>query len=292
MMSFPLRSPFSALLTAVLASAAPAEAPPTAGWEPFWSEEFDGDHLDETKWTRCKRGRSDWDDTMSMDDRLFQLGGGTLKLMGVVNPDRKADPSPFHTAGLTSKGKFSFQHGKVEIRARFKSAQGAWPALWMMRNPHADPHGYGEMDLMEHLNFDDKVHQTLHTHYTLKVDKAKTPPNHTTAAIDRDAWNTYGVIWEPEQIVLTVNGQPTLTYPKAAEKEPAQWPFDHPFYLILSMQIGGKWVGEADPADYPAWLEIDWVRVFQRPQAAAPAAPAEEKPAGADAAAGAAAEDE
>ena len=49
-----------------------------------------------------------------------------------------------------------------------------------------------------------------------------------------------------------------------AEKGPAQWPFDQPFYLILSMQIGGQWVGEANAADYPAGMEIDWVRVHQR----------------------------
>ena len=30
------------------------------------------------------------------------------------------------------------------------------------------------------------------------------------------------------------------------------------------MQIGGKWVGETDPADYPAHLEVDWVRVWKR----------------------------
>jgi hypothetical protein len=47
------------------------------------------------------------------------------------------------------------------------------------------------------------------------------------------------------------------------EKGPEQWPFDQPFYLILSMQIGGDWVGQPDPKDYPADLEIDWVRVYE-----------------------------
>ncbi len=34
-----------------------------AKWKLAWSDEFDGVKLDETKWTRCARGASDWDNT-------------------------------------------------------------------------------------------------------------------------------------------------------------------------------------------------------------------------------------
>lgn len=241
-----------------------APEPRETDWMLFWSEEFDGDRLNERRWSRCDRGRADWSDTMSKEDRLFELGGGTIKLRGIVNPDPQTDSAPFLTGGLTSEGKFSFLYGRIEIRARFQSAKGAWPALWMMREDRTAAESYGELDLMEHLNFDPQVHQTLHSHYTLKIDQTRTPTNHVMAAIDRDGWNTYGAIWNPDRIVFTVNGQPTLTYPRVPEKGVAQWPFDRPFYLILSMQIGGKWVGAADPADYPAQLEVDWVRVWQR----------------------------
>ena len=118
---------------------------------------------------------------------------------------------------------------------------------------------------MEHLNFEDKVFQTIHSYYTQKIDKThKNPPTSTTAPISRDDWNTYGAEWDAEKIVFTVNGKPTMTYPKVAEKGPEQWPFDGPFYLIFSMQIGGDWVGEPDAKDYPAHMEIDWVRVYKK----------------------------
>lgn len=235
-------------------------------WQLQWHDEFDNDDLDESKWSRCRRGRPAWRDTMSDDSKLLKIQNGILELRGVENPHSNEDPAPFHTAGITSKNKFSFQYGKIQIRARFKSAQGAWPALWMMGTERGW-RGKGEIDLMEHLNFDDHVYQTVHSEYTLKIDKSKTPPRFTKVNIQRDDWNTYGCEWDQNEIIFTVNGVPTFTYPRMPEKGEKQWSFDQPFYLILSMQIGGSWVngsGPTDPTHYPAGMEIDWVRVYQR----------------------------
>ncbi|QQL44716.1 glycoside hydrolase family 16 protein [Sulfuriroseicoccus oceanibius] len=254
----------SALLYAATSVAMADNPPPApAGWKLIWHDEFNGNQLDTTKWSRCKRGGADWKNTMVEDPRLLRVRRGALLLMGVVNKDTSKDPAPFHTAGVDSKGKFDFQYGKIQIRARFKSSQGAWPALWMLGRDGGWP-GNGEIDLMEHLNFDDFVHQTVHSEYTVKIDKTNTPPKSATAKINRDGWNTYGAEWDRDKIVFTVNGKPTHTYPRVAEKGAKQWPFDQPFYLILSMQIGGNWVGKGDPKDYPSGMEVDWVRVYQK----------------------------
>lgn len=242
-----------------------AAAPREAQWRLVWSDDFAGDALDSVMWARCPRGKSDWNDTMSDDPGLLTITNGVLHLRGIVN-DREDGTTSCLTAGITSSGKFSFLYGKVQIRARFKSAQGAWPALWMLGAEGGWP-ANGEIDLMEHLNFDQKVYQTVHSDYTVKIDKSNTPKMGGTAEINRDDWNTYGCEWDADKIVFTVNGKPTHTYPRLPDKGDKQWPFNQPFYFILSMQIGGKWVngsGPTDPAHFPAGMEIDWVHVYQR----------------------------
>jgi beta-glucanase (GH16 family) len=252
----------ASLLAATWTMATTIVSPP--GWKLVWHDEFETPNkIDTTKWSPSERATSDWNNTVSKDPRCYVVRDGTLRLMGIENTRKKDDPSPFLTGAITSKDKFSFRYGKVQIRARFKSARGAWPALWMLGSEGRWP-GNGEIDLMEHLNFDDLVYQTVHSVHTTKPGGKNSPKASTTAKIDREAYNTYGAEWDADKITFTVNGKPSHTYPRVPEKGPDQWPFDRPFYLILSMQIGGAWVGEADPKDYPAWLEIDWVRVYSK----------------------------
>ncbi len=235
-------------------------------WKLVWSEEFDDGELDDSNWSRIERGRPNWKDTKSLAPELLDIRDGVLYLYGVENEDRDQDPAPYLTAGIESRGKFAFLYGKIEVRARFKSAQGAWPAIWMMGVEGGHPHN-GEIDLMEHLNFDEYVYQTLHSDYTLNHGGRNDPPSGTRVPIDRDDWNTYGCEWYEDEIIFTVNGEPTLTYPRLPEKGRKQWPFIQPFYIILSMQIGGSWVnssGPTNPEHYPAYMAIDWVRVYSR----------------------------
>jgi beta-glucanase (GH16 family) len=260
--TFVLAVVWAGFSTSPTATRLSAREPGREGWKLIWRDEFDQKRLDATKWTSCERGTADWDDTMSRDPRCIEVKGGVLKLNGFVNTDTKNDRAPFLTGGVKSQGKFEFHHGKLEVRARFKSAQGAWPSIWLLAPGDRWPEG-GEIDIMEHLNFDDLVYQTLHTPYT-ENSKPKRTDNYVTARINRKDFNTYGVEWDSDKVRFFVNGVATFAYHRIPNKGPSQWPFKRPLFIILSMQIGGEWVGPARPAHYPAHMEVDWIRVYRR----------------------------
>ncbi len=232
------------------------------GWNLVWREEFNGQSIDSNTWSKVERGSPDWKNTMTTAPKVFGIGDGRLHLKGFVNDDTASDPAPFLTGGLTSQGKYSFQYGKIVIRARFGSARGAWPALWLLGNQGGWPYN-GELDLMEHLNYDTSVYQTVHSGYNYTGSSTQKFIQPTIAQYD---YNTYGLEWDESKVVFTVNGAPTMTYSRDPAKGETQWPFKQPFYIILSMQIGGSWVGAGNPSDpnYPIDMEVDWIRVYEK----------------------------
>lgn len=233
----------------------------TDGWALVWEEDFDGPSIDTGSWTRVPQGTNDWDDMMSLREDLAFIDHGQLVLLGKKGGED--DPTPFVTGGVASRGKRSFREARVEIRARFNSVQGFWPALWLMPDAALPSPEYAEVDLMEHLNFQDSIYQTVHSRYTL--DGGNQPPKHAQAPVDRDGWNVYAAEIHRDSLCLFTNGVKTLTYPRLEGVE-HQFPWaDYPFYFILSNQLGGAWVGSVDPDQLPSELRIDWIRVYEKP---------------------------
>lgn len=225
-----------------------------------WEENFDS--LDESRWSKIPRGRSAWNKFMSSDDRLYDIRDGKLILRGIINPDKTTDTASYITGGVYTKDKVSFGLGRLEIRAKLGNARGAWPAFWMLGQGRRYPGG-GEIDIMEHLNFDDFVYQTIHSSYTIDLG-INNPTKGGTGKIDPDGFNIYAVEKHADKVVFFVNGKQTHTYPRIETDKPDQFPFnegDH--YLLLDMQLGGDWVGKIYDEDLPVEMEIDWVRFYK-----------------------------
>lgn len=128
-----------------------------------WSDEFNGNKLDTISWNRCERAKKQWSGHMSPADTVCRISNGTLKLYGIRTPPELNDTLPCITGGINSKGKRSIRFGRVDVRARIEGGKGFWPAIWLIPDSNiAWPRG-GEIDIMEHLNHEPEIHQTVHT---------------------------------------------------------------------------------------------------------------------------------
>lgn len=236
----------------------------------LWHDEFNGTALDARRWNRCVKGPFDWNRMMSSREDLVQVKDGQLIMWGVRNDDKAKDPRPFLTGGVTSQRKGTLKCGRIEIRVKFEDQVGAWPALWMKPDVR-DGQGRewpwdGEIDIVERLNGDPFVYQTVHTGWTLNKRHGDTPPhgnNGKGAAIIQGDWNVYALTIAEDALVWSVNGEETFRYPKINCGDPDQWPFQRQYYVLMDMQLGGAWVGKVKPATLPVRMYIDWIRVYE-----------------------------
>lgn len=234
-------------------------------WKLIWTDDFDSGILDESKWSKIKRNNADWGNYMSAHKDCYRIKNGMLHLRGIVNPDTSKDTVPYLTGGIETKGKFSYKYGKIEIRAKLESAKGAWPAIWMLadRPKYGKYPRNGEIDIMERLNFEPKIYQTVHSYYTLELGEKENPKHYGTTPLNPEEFNVYGLEWYRDRLVFTLNGEETFVYPRLKDVDATQWPFDQPFYVMIDMQLGGSWVGEVDPDDLPVQMIVDWVKVYR-----------------------------
>ena len=237
-----------------------------AGMDVAFEDDFDNTTgiPDPDKWVLCEKSSSTWARYLSESYDQAYTQDGSLYLIG------EQKDGEYLTGGIETRGKYEFEHGVVECRARFaEMPMGGHTGIWMMPAPPAEqwPKS-GEIDIMEHLNKDDIIYETVHSWYADDMGHKDDPVAQKKVSINKDEWNIYGVEWTKDKITYTVNGEKYLEYPNLhldGEDGDYQWPFNHPFYLILSQSLGGAgtWEGPIDDSELPAVFEIDWIRVYQ-----------------------------
>jgi beta-glucanase (GH16 family) len=79
-----------------------------------------------------------------------------------------------------------------------------------------------------------------------------------------DDFHVYAVEWEPDTIRFYVDDHLYSTRTRAELKPGWKWPFDHPFFLLLNLAVGGDWPGNPDATTvFPQTMLIDYVRVYR-----------------------------
>jgi beta-glucanase (GH16 family) len=244
-------------------------AAPAAGmWKLVWSDEFNGSspRPDPSKWTYEKGFVRNKEAQFYTADRRENARVENGKL--IIEARREEfNGARFSSASVTTAGKFSVKHGRVEVRAKIAGGRGVWPAIWMLGDDIGKV-GWprcGEIDIMEHVGHEPGV-----LHATVHVFDGASGRHHSSGGVVKskapwEQFHVYSVEWDADKLELFFDGKKVHAYLRDAAK-PERWPFDKAFYLIMNVAVGGSWGGQKgiDEKAFPARMEIDWVRVYAR----------------------------
>jgi beta-glucanase (GH16 family) len=187
---------------------------------------------------------------------------------------QQPSPGVYTSARLKTQGLFSFQYGRLEVKAMVPEAQGFWPAAWLLGNNinNIQWPACGEQDVLERVNAagspdwnEGSVHGTGFTGGTGLGTQYPFPSGQTAAQ-----WHTYGMIWSPGSVQYYIDAPSTVyaTYTPsslAALNDGAVWPFDdgQSNFIILNLAIGGSWPGPPDSSTpFPSEMLVDYVRIY------------------------------
>ena len=256
------------LVVALLGSCQNEQKSNSPAYELVWSDEFDqAGALDTDKWfleTFAPQNGSWYNNELQhYTDRLDNayISDGTLKIVAKKEEYTSSGTTKSYTsARLNSKLQFTF--GKVEVKAKLPRTQGTWPAIWALgANINEVPWPKcGEIDIMEQL-FEDHlmVQSAVHVQGRYGDDPAL---QQIKVSDVTENFHVYGMIWDPEKIVFTVDGEGFFTY-QPEDRSEDFWPFDKDQYLLLNVAVGGTLGGEVDPDFTEDQMEVDYVRVYQ-----------------------------
>jgi beta-glucanase (GH16 family) len=256
---------------------------PANGWSLVWSDEFDGDAIDTSKWTHevnCWGGGNGEQQCYVSDAKNAFVEGGYLHIVALDDAPTGAiggpddNPAmvtlPYSSARLTSRGKGDFEYGRIEARMKLPHGQGLWPAFWML--PTDSVYGgwaaSGEIDIMEAINLgpgsNNAIHGTLHYGGAWPAN-VHTGTSTTPAANVWEADHVYAVEWEEGEVRWFVDDEHYATqteWNSTAGAYPA--PFDEKFFMLLNVAVGGQWPGPPDASTtFPQEMVVDYVRVYE-----------------------------
>lgn len=243
------------------------------GWSLVWADEFNGTSIDPTKWS-------------------FQLGNGCPTLCGWGNNElqryttdnhtvadglltitaRLEADSSFTSTRLRTLGNGDWTYGRFEIRAKLPTGQGLWPAIWMLfsQDTYGGWAASGEIDIMEAVGSRPaEVFGTIHYGGQAPANVFSGEELRLRSGTFAEDFYVFTIEWEEGEIRWYVNNVLFLT------KTSADWfttgstnaaaPFDHDFYMLLNVAVGGNLPGAPDGTTvFPQTMQVDYVRVYER----------------------------
>ncbi len=255
--------------------AGPAPTPVPGPWKLAWSDEFnspDGSGPDAGNWGFDLGGGGFGNhelESYTSRPQNVQIQSGNLVITALKENYTGTDgiQRDYTSARLKTQGKFDQAYGRFEARIKIPYGQGMWPAFWMLGND-IDTAGWptcGEIDIMENIGKEPGiVHGTIHGP-GYSGSGGLSAPYSITSGRFADDFHIFAVEWEPKEIRFYVDSVLYATRTPTELPAGTKWVYDHPFFIILNLAVGGDWPGSPDATTtFPQTMLVDYVRVYTR----------------------------
>lgn len=262
------------------------------GYELLWSDEFDGDTLDERVWNieingdGCGNRELEYYDRRGVEVGVEPESGRRCLILTARR--KRCNDRPAISGRVNTMNRFAFRYGRVDALMRLpRTADGLWPAFWLMGDDFMQV-GWprcGEIDVVE-MGHSDGIARGVQERYLNGAchwgPSWENAPGYARAEGApypvQGSFHLYTLIWDEERIAAYLDLD---RYPDAApyfemditdtasEYAPGRY-FHKEFFLLFNLAVGGDFTGIGDIdgvtalAGGKASMYVDYVRVFRR----------------------------
>lgn len=245
---------------------------PGPGWTLVWSDEFDGDAIDDENWNRqveeAGRFNGEWQRYTDSTANAY-VDDGCLVIRAIQESDGHG-MGQYTSARLNTANKQAWTYGKIAARIQLPHGKGVWPAFWML-GANIDENGgdtpwpqSGEIDILELYGSRDDGVVEANVHYAGPTGRHA---NMGAVAYEldegrfADKFHVFELEWNAERLRWFVDGRPFASTAITAEEFSE---FHRDFFILLNIAVGGRAAGSPDSTtDFPLQMYVDWVRVYQ-----------------------------
>lgn len=255
------------VIAIMFASCTSTNEPQAFEWQLVWQDEFEGQAgqlPDSTKWDYdigTDWGNAQLEYDTDRPENVSLDGKGNL----VITARRESYlGSAFTSVRIKTQGLFEQTYGRFEARILMPYGPGIWPAFWLL-GANIESVGWpacGEIDIMEYRGQQPSiVHGTVHgPGYSASAAITK------SYGLERDRFDNdfhvFAVEWGSDYIHFYVDD--TFYQEITPGDLTGDWVFDHPFFIILNVAVGGNYVGwPLSTTPFPQTMLVDYVRVYK-----------------------------
>jgi beta-glucanase (GH16 family) len=233
----------------LVATRAAAQPPPEGPWTLVFEDEFSGTTADLDRNWQFQNGPSThilcsrWRENAVVENGLCRL----------LNKRQQRGGQEWTSASMSTKQEF--QYGYFEARYRYAATTGLNNSFWIMNRLPKDAPGRFEIDINEG-HFPNEVNTNLHNWSGEHWSRSKKFP---IAGQDlSQEFHTYGLLWNHDSLVWYLDGQAIRQETHAICRGTAP--------ALLSSAIM-NWAGKVTDAIDGTSMDVDYVRIYQRPDA-------------------------